>query len=462
MTNRTNELLELSSLGWKLLPVGEQSKRPILKNWPALASSDEDQIIEWYDEFPQCNWGLKLGPDSGIIDIECDSEAAEAGLIELFGGNVPVTPMFEATRGMHRLFRFRDGFPPTAVIHLGPLEIRLGAGGQGAQSLIPPSVHPSGAVYKWIIHPMETPLADITDEIMTVLVGTSKSKKESSESMLDLLSGSTEGMRNESAAKVVGKLLNGMRDPFKADAVQVQWVFVSLWNEQNDPPLSREELLRVFNSILRKEREQRNKVEYAKDFEDQVALVPDNDDQQTWRLVVVTGRPKRYQLFSPLWNGHLELVSGQMVNPASIRVEALEQKGIVLEQNFRRIWLGDKGDDDACLLRRLVDASEEQEAVLEDDNRRVLALMLREQIEKAAIVREDRKPDGTVQRLEDGSIVFKFSLLLERLAMTVEKTSRGDLSALLQNLGASFYDHRRLKKLDQDAIGRLEVIINGE
>jgi len=94
------------------------------------------------------NVGLKLGPPSGVIDIEADSEEEERLFSELFEGCViPVCPTFTSTRGKHRLFKWDDRFDALGkglVKFNGSsksraLAIRTGGVGKSIQSVIPPS-----------------------------------------------------------------------------------------------------------------------------------------------------------------------------------------------------------------------------------------------------------------------------------------------------------------------------------
>ena len=138
---KTNiQLSTLADLGWKLIPIGAKSKFPRMVDWPSLASSDQDQIEASSENSPNQNWGVLLGEPSGIVDFECDDDAAEDRLVELFEGDVPVTVMYSANRGNHRLFKYRDDLPDVAVARLDNLELRIGGGGKAAQSVIPPSV----------------------------------------------------------------------------------------------------------------------------------------------------------------------------------------------------------------------------------------------------------------------------------------------------------------------------------
>ncbi|MFV2069453.1 MAG: bifunctional DNA primase/polymerase [Pirellulales bacterium] len=103
---------------------------------------DNESIIAEFRRNPNLNVGLQLGPRSGIIDIEGDEDNSESDFRELFGGyDVPRTPMCKSRRGTHRLFAWDDRLNAIgkATVKYKSVEIRLGAGGKAAQSLVAPS-----------------------------------------------------------------------------------------------------------------------------------------------------------------------------------------------------------------------------------------------------------------------------------------------------------------------------------
>lgn len=121
-------------------------KRPLGKDWPNKRYTIKT-INQQFRECPTLNVGVRLGE---FVDIEYDAAGGERALAELFEGNVPVAPTWESKRGRHRLFRAHPDLVQIgkATINVGPLEIRLGANGKAAQSLLPPSVS-DGFVRKW-------------------------------------------------------------------------------------------------------------------------------------------------------------------------------------------------------------------------------------------------------------------------------------------------------------------------
>jgi hypothetical protein len=58
--------------------------------------------------------------------------------------------------------------PPTAVVHADDLEIRIG--GRAAQSVLPPSRHPDGVAYEWIVSPADVGIAHFPAQLLTAQV----------------------------------------------------------------------------------------------------------------------------------------------------------------------------------------------------------------------------------------------------------------------------------------------------
>lgn len=145
-------LATLLSLGCRVVRLARREKRPLGAGWQQRSTDDPETVAAWLRS--GSNVGLLLGPASGVIDVESDSPEGEAlaqglGLDRLDGAGF--TPTWRSARGVHRLYRWEPWMPAAATIDLGGLEVRIG--GRAAQSVLPPSVHPTGAAYRWEIHP---------------------------------------------------------------------------------------------------------------------------------------------------------------------------------------------------------------------------------------------------------------------------------------------------------------------
>jgi hypothetical protein len=155
--HQADAALGYAALDWHVLQVQRRSKKPVADEWQKVATVDPATIVRWWPPGSRLNLGVQLGPRSNIIDVECDTPAAERALAELLGDDYPVVPTFKARRGNHRLFRWTPDLPrpDKSVFKFRGIEFRTGNGGKGAQSLFPPSVHPDGPVYTWLVHPDE-------------------------------------------------------------------------------------------------------------------------------------------------------------------------------------------------------------------------------------------------------------------------------------------------------------------
>lgn len=147
--------LEFIGFGWAPIPVEHRSKKPIGKDWQNTKIT-EVNAKRWFNGGEQ-NIGVRLGePSGGLSDVDLD--CAEA--IDAAPAFLPRTKTFgrASKRFSHWLYKtglassenaaaidFKDTQKPAKVI----LEIRIGGGDKGAQTVFPGSVHPSGEPIEW-------------------------------------------------------------------------------------------------------------------------------------------------------------------------------------------------------------------------------------------------------------------------------------------------------------------------
>jgi hypothetical protein len=133
-------------------PCNSPGKTPINRAWQ-IEPLTADQICELLRKHPGANVGIKWGAESGLIDVEGDTPEAEHVLQELLDESgfpeLVLIPTYRSRRGLHRIFRFTPELPK-AVVKLFGIEFRCGGNGKGAQSVVPPSRHQSGAQYEWL------------------------------------------------------------------------------------------------------------------------------------------------------------------------------------------------------------------------------------------------------------------------------------------------------------------------
>lgn len=155
-----NDLAPLAAAGCRFVRLARGEKRPLGSAWQHRSTDDLDAVAAWLAA--RSNVGILLGPDSGVIDVEYDDPAGRDQLAA-YGVLDIRTPTWRSARGEHRLFRWEPWMPAAAAVKAGDLEIRIG--GRAAQSVLPPSRHPSGAAYEWIIDPA-TPIAGFPCQLL--------------------------------------------------------------------------------------------------------------------------------------------------------------------------------------------------------------------------------------------------------------------------------------------------------
>ena len=119
------------------LALHPQSKSPVGANWPEQGKSQEDALSA------NGNLGLLLGSKSSVMDVDLDCSEAKA-LADLI---LPV-PFATFDRGTpdsgHYLYRTASCGPTKKFSANGVKSTLVELRGDGAQTMIPPSIHPDG------------------------------------------------------------------------------------------------------------------------------------------------------------------------------------------------------------------------------------------------------------------------------------------------------------------------------
>jgi putative DNA primase/helicase len=157
------EALKCAGVGWRVLPV--KGKVPLVKNWPTLATTEEDTIRQWWTQFPAANIGLATGKESDLFVLDVDpAKGGDESLrtLEAQHGALPQTiEVLTGGGGRHCYFTHSNLPIGNSASALGPgLDIRT----DGGQVVAPPSLHPvTGRAYEWDAahHPADVPLAAV-------------------------------------------------------------------------------------------------------------------------------------------------------------------------------------------------------------------------------------------------------------------------------------------------------------
>jgi hypothetical protein len=225
--------LEYINRGISVIPVGKD-KKPLI-SWKEFQSRrpEPEEIIGWFETFPEAQVGIVTGEISGItvVDIEKGGDTTflpqETSVVSTGGG------------GFHYYYKFEPGTYNTARTR--PLTDTRSEGGY---VIAPPSVSDKGpyALVK------KLPLLQFPLELFG---GKKEEKKSFQNAARDTLNGVGEVGRNQSAAQVIGLLVCYLPERYWGRAV---WPLAQAWNNNNVPPLPEEELFITYNSICNKQR----------------------------------------------------------------------------------------------------------------------------------------------------------------------------------------------------------------
>src|ERR1700733_11611874 len=174
MTTEAQFVIPPAPPGWRLFPVRERGKSPLISDWPKRATDDAGQLREWAEQYPGCNWGLACGPESGVFVIDCDG-AAGLGWLQARQreyGDTWATRQAKTSRGVHLYFRWPAN-GATIRNSAGKLSQGVDVRASGGYVLLPGSVHPDGTKYEWC-GPATLPILDAPAQIVAQAAAASK------------------------------------------------------------------------------------------------------------------------------------------------------------------------------------------------------------------------------------------------------------------------------------------------
>lgn len=140
-------------------------KHPRVSNWVEKATTDIEQINQWWGWWPSANVAISTGA-SGLVAVDVDSYK-EGGhdldyetITNITGGG-----------GTHKIF-FHPDIDKVLGNSAAGLPTWIDVKSHGGKFTAPPSLHSSGNLYKWAAgcNPIEMTPAPLPDEILTPLL----------------------------------------------------------------------------------------------------------------------------------------------------------------------------------------------------------------------------------------------------------------------------------------------------
>jgi hypothetical protein len=125
-----------------VFPLAPRGKRPLTAHGLKDACTDPKQIQAWWSTWPDANLGFAV--PEGVVVVDLDTRDAGEQL-KARGLTLPASLTCKTARGSHVYLRGAD-FKNTA----GKIMAHVDTRAAGGYTILPPSVHPSGAVYAWV------------------------------------------------------------------------------------------------------------------------------------------------------------------------------------------------------------------------------------------------------------------------------------------------------------------------
>ena len=238
-------------LGWSVIPIEAGEKKPLVK-WEKYQRerATEDQVKKWWKSYPNANIGIVTGIISDIIVIDIDSDAGKEGYIAKFNElHHTISQKTGKPKALQLFFRHpKDQKYHNKAGLLPEVDVRA----DGGYVIVPPSIHPNGKTYEWIIDPIDMGLDDLLDlpeDIKIQLITKTENRSKNIEGWVqEALMGVKEGKRNDICARLAGYYLRA----FEGDTEQVE-ILLQSWNERNIPPMDWKEIRTVIESVAKRE-----------------------------------------------------------------------------------------------------------------------------------------------------------------------------------------------------------------
>jgi Bifunctional DNA primase/polymerase, N-terminal len=141
--------LRYAGQGFSVFPCIYGTKEPGVKGGFYAATTNPETIRRWFGGAHQKNIAIRTGPASGAWILDVDRRhggfATLAGLKQRYGP-LPPTRQCRTADGIH--FWWRAPCPVQGSE--GRVGRGLGVKTEGGYAMVPPSLHPDGAIYHWV------------------------------------------------------------------------------------------------------------------------------------------------------------------------------------------------------------------------------------------------------------------------------------------------------------------------
>jgi hypothetical protein len=155
-----------AKLGFRVLPLQERSKEPLIADWPNKATTDEATIRGWWRKWPKANIGIATGRYGGGYFCVLDFDPRHGGswYADAPKADLPDTWVVH-TGGGGRHYYYKTPYP----LRGRKLKDGVDLKGEGGYVVAPPSIHPEGGPYVWEVgaEPGDMPIGEVPEWVLS-------------------------------------------------------------------------------------------------------------------------------------------------------------------------------------------------------------------------------------------------------------------------------------------------------
>jgi hypothetical protein len=189
--------LDLAAAGYNVFPIRPGQKVPATRNGVKDATTAERTILTWWDRAPGAGIGVATGSGLIVLDVDGEQGAESLRVLEAEHGELPVTVTVETPGGgRHYHFSTEKNIRNSA----GKLGAGLDIRGDGGYVVAPPSQHPNGGRYEWLVGPDECPVAQAPGWLVELL------REQRREPAAKIAEAIPDGERNSTLASLAGSM----------------------------------------------------------------------------------------------------------------------------------------------------------------------------------------------------------------------------------------------------------------
>ena len=147
--NKTSQIIQWAltywDMGFSVIPISPKDKKPLIK-WTAYQKKlpTENNIIQWFNQFPNANLAIVTGKISDLLVVDMDNEEAIRFFAQFFPNHkIPdhVPQVATPRGGLHAYFKYPKELDKTGISFTGTgiLHDKLDLRGEGGYVVAPPS-----------------------------------------------------------------------------------------------------------------------------------------------------------------------------------------------------------------------------------------------------------------------------------------------------------------------------------